>query len=111
MIVDKWGNKHWENEKGEFHRENGPAIEWKNGDKEWWFDGRRHRIDGPAIEWPSGMKSWWVGGGWITDLVLELLSKSPFGEDVHLGILAEYFAERGDFRLLDIVQPFLAEQK
>jgi hypothetical protein len=26
-----------------------PAVEYANGDKEWWRRGRRHRDDGPAI--------------------------------------------------------------
>lgn len=33
---------------GKKHRENGPAVELKNGTKEWWIDGQRHRDDGPA---------------------------------------------------------------
>ena len=24
---------------GKLHREDGPAIEWANGDKEWWLNG------------------------------------------------------------------------
>lgn len=111
MTIDQYGNKIWRNNKGEWHREGGPALECANGYKSWWFHGKCHRIDGPASEDMHGFKSWYVGGKWITSLVRDLLFESPFGEDVHLGILAEYFAERGDFRLLDIVQPFLAEQK
>ena len=42
------------------HRLDGPAIEWKNGLKEWWVDDKRHRADGPAIEFVSGTKAWWV---------------------------------------------------
>lgn len=26
---------------GKLHRTNGPAIEWANGDKEWWIEERR----------------------------------------------------------------------
>ena len=32
------------------HREDGPAIEYYNGDKEWRIDGLLDREDGPAIE-------------------------------------------------------------
>ena len=42
------------------HRLDGPAIEWKNGLKEWFVDDKRHRSDGPAIEFVSGTKAWWV---------------------------------------------------
>ena len=35
---------------GELHRDNGPAIEWEDGTKEWYIDGNIHRENGPAIE-------------------------------------------------------------
>ena len=66
------------------HREDGPAIEYANGYKEWWIDDKRHRedgpavenqylkqwwvnnklhrLDGPAIEWASGTKEWYIDG-------------------------------------------------
>jgi hypothetical protein len=40
------------------HREDGPAIEWADGDKSWWVNGRRHRLDGPAF----GSNSWYIKG-------------------------------------------------
>jgi len=30
----------WRDHNGCFHRSNGPAIEWDNGNKEWWEHGR-----------------------------------------------------------------------
>ena len=44
------------------HREDGPAFEGYNGDKEWWIDGKRHREDGPAVEWRDGDKEWYLNG-------------------------------------------------
>jgi hypothetical protein len=66
------------------HRVDGPAVEWRDGNKEWWVDGKRHRVDGsavetasskhwyvdgkrhrmdgPAVEWYDGGKEWWVFG-------------------------------------------------
>lgn len=44
------------------HREDGPAIEYPDGGKEWWVNGKLHREDGPAIEWSDGHKEWWVNG-------------------------------------------------
>lgn len=44
------------------HRDDGPAIEWENGDKEWWLNGHKHRLDGPAVEWANGQVEWWVHG-------------------------------------------------
>lgn len=37
--IDEYGNKRWQLN-GKFHREDGPAIEGANGDKEWWINGR-----------------------------------------------------------------------
>ena len=54
------GTKEWHNEKGQLHREDGPAVEWINGDKEWWINDRLYRKSGPAIEYANGNKEWWV---------------------------------------------------
>jgi hypothetical protein len=35
------------------HREDGPALEYDNGDKQYWVNGKLHRLDGPAIEYSS----------------------------------------------------------
>ncbi len=45
---------------GELHREDGPAVEWADGTKWWCINGKRHREDGPAIEYIDGTKEWWV---------------------------------------------------
>jgi hypothetical protein len=52
----------WKNEAREFHREDGPAIEYAKGNKFWYLNGKRHREDGPAIEWSNGDKSWFING-------------------------------------------------
>jgi hypothetical protein len=44
------------------HREDGPAIEWGGGLKEWYLNGKRHREDGPAVEWVNGLKYWYLHG-------------------------------------------------
>jgi hypothetical protein len=44
---------------GKLHRDDGPAIERKDGYKAWYADGRRHRESGPAIEDPNGYKAWY----------------------------------------------------
>jgi hypothetical protein len=43
-----------------WHREDGPALEYADGDKYWWFHGKYHREDGPAIEWADGEKWWYL---------------------------------------------------
>jgi hypothetical protein len=50
----------WRNPEGKLHRENGPAVEWNDGEKEWFVDGLRHRTDGPAREWANGFKEWYI---------------------------------------------------
>lgn len=44
------------------HREDGPAIEYENGTKHWFINGKHHREDGPAIEWQDGSKEWYING-------------------------------------------------
>ena len=48
---------------GLLHRDNDfPAIEWNNGNKVWWFEGKLHRINGPTVEYSNGNKEWWYEG-------------------------------------------------
>jgi hypothetical protein len=77
------------------HREDGPAIEWRNGNMHWLFNdrlhrtdgpaielvetelgcivkkwsinGKYHREDGPAVEFGNGYKEWWIDGEKITE--------------------------------------------
>jgi hypothetical protein len=44
----------YRDENGELHREDGPACEYANGDKYWYWHGKLHRQDGPAAEYPNG---------------------------------------------------------
>jgi hypothetical protein len=46
----------------EYHRLDGPACEWANGDKHWFLNGKTHRVDGPAIEYANGSKRWFLNG-------------------------------------------------
>ena len=52
--------KECRNESGQLHRLDGPAVEYKDGDKVWYINGLRHREDGPAIEWSDGRKYWYL---------------------------------------------------
>jgi hypothetical protein len=53
------GDKQWYLN-GKLHREDGPAYEWANGDKEWLLNGKSHREDGPAYEYANGDKWWYL---------------------------------------------------
>ena len=52
----------WYNQNGQRHREDGPAVEYANGTKEWYINGQCHREDGQALEWADGTKYWYING-------------------------------------------------
>ena len=67
VTVDVSGNRVWRNAANQYHRVDGPAIEWVNGDKSWWVNGLLHRLDGAAREWVSGAKDWFINGEALTE--------------------------------------------
>jgi len=62
MYIDEFGTKRYKNSKGEYHRLDGPAKEWLNGNKFWYKKDKRHRLDGPAIECYDETKVWYILG-------------------------------------------------
>ena len=52
---------------GQYHREDGPAIERANGDKLWYINDKLHREDGPAVEYADGDKFWYINGDLLTE--------------------------------------------
>jgi hypothetical protein len=68
------------------HKEDGPAVQWEHGMKEWWINGKRHRGDGPAIEFPNGDEMWALEGryyskeGWFNALSKENQMKILYSE-------------------------------
>jgi len=61
MEIDGFGTTIWV-VNGEYHREDGPAIETAEGSKFWWVNGELHREDGPAVVLDDGSKFWWLNG-------------------------------------------------
>jgi len=61
-IINQFGTKIWYNDQDQFHREAGPAVEFANGTKHWYQQGKLHRVDGPAIESANGNKWWYQHG-------------------------------------------------
>jgi hypothetical protein len=59
--VDEYKNTRWYLN-GKLHCEDGPAIEYANGDKSWYLKGKPHREDGPAVECADGTKNWYLNG-------------------------------------------------
>jgi hypothetical protein len=47
---------------GLYHREDGPAIEFPDGDKFWMKYGMYHKEDGPAVECANGHKFYHLNG-------------------------------------------------
>ena len=60
--IDEDGTICYFNEKNEYHREDGPAVEYTSGNKFWCKNGEFHREDGPAIEYADGTKYWYKNG-------------------------------------------------
>ena len=66
-IINKYGTKYWYDENNNLHRVNEPAIEWYDGNKEWWIHGSRHRENGPAIYWINNYKRWFLNNKEYTE--------------------------------------------
>jgi len=45
---------YWKNDDNYFHHEDGPAIEYDNGTKFWYINGKLHNNVGPAVEYSDG---------------------------------------------------------
>ena len=69
------GTKSWYVD-GKLHRLDGPAIEFASGTKHWFVNGKRHRLDGPAIEYPDGTKQWFIFGEKYLDKELYRVTSS-----------------------------------
>jgi hypothetical protein len=59
MIIDDWGNQIWYNERGQYHRTDGPAFVEANGSYGWYINGKCHRTDGPAFVDESDSTQYW----------------------------------------------------
>jgi hypothetical protein len=63
---------------GDLHREDGPAVEYSDGGKQWCINGKLHREDGPAVEWENGARWWYFHGKLHRDGDLPAVVLSPF---------------------------------
>lgn len=84
-VVDVYGTIRYYNTQNQLHNDEGPAVEFISGVKEWFYRGMRHnshgpaiieatgtlyyylydkthRIDGPAIIWSDGDIEYWIEG-------------------------------------------------
>ena len=65
MTVSSDGSKLWILN-GDYHREDGPAVERSKGSKFWYLNGKLHREDGPAVELIDGSKFWYLNNVKVT---------------------------------------------
>jgi hypothetical protein len=47
---------------GQLHREDGPAVIYKDGSRRWYQNDQLHRTDGPAVEDLDGYRAWHFKG-------------------------------------------------
>ena len=40
---------------------------YEDGDRCWYQNGKLHRLDGPAIEWADGTRQWWINGKQLSE--------------------------------------------
>lgn len=64
LEIGRWGEKRWLLN-GKLHRDDGPAIEWKDG-AEWFRHGEHHRTDGPAVD-RSDRRCWYIDGEFLSE--------------------------------------------
>ena len=57
--TNSYGDIYYYNDLYQFHREDGPAVEYANGTKCWYRNDQLHREDGPAVEYAHGTKYWY----------------------------------------------------
>ena len=67
-ITDSAGTVRWYVD-GKLHREDGPAIEYTNGDESWYLNDNLHRSDGPAVKY-SKYRAWHLHGQFIKGLAV-----------------------------------------
>jgi len=61
--INESGTEIWRNEDGKLHRDDDlPAVTNKDGEQEYWVNGKLHRLNGPAIERKDGSTEYWIQG-------------------------------------------------
>jgi hypothetical protein len=65
LEIDEYGTKEWWLNGG-YHREDGPAVEFSNGEKQWCLNDKLHRVDGPALESADGSNHWFLDDEYYT---------------------------------------------
>ena len=85
---------------GRRHRTDGPAVEYADGTKFWYVDGKHHRLDGPAIEWADGDNSWYIDDIELTEKRFK--EKTSLKEDTAKG---EYDIQEDSYGTIQYYKP------
>lgn len=59
--VDIHGTQRWY-KNSKLHRDDGPAVIYRDGEQRWFKNGKLHRDDGPAVIRPDGERRWFKHG-------------------------------------------------
>ena len=76
-------------------------IEWSNGDKSWWINGKLHKVDGPAVEQVNGYKAWYLNGIPANPLFFEIPDCEKY-IDYYMTILQTELREHEEFLLKEL---------
>ncbi len=74
--TDKYGNTFHYNKRYQFHRIDGPAIQYRCGSEAWFINGERHREDGPAIELKNENRYWYINDIKYTEVDFIIITRS-----------------------------------
>ena len=80
----RMGIKRFYDKEGRLHNENGPAVIYPNGRKNYYRHGKRHRLDGPAQTAPPNWRvdKWYIDDKFYPeDSTLVKLLKAKYGID------------------------------
>ena len=58
----------------QFHRANGPAINYRDGSQYWYRYNQMHRTNGPAVIFTNGYVEYWVNDQQVTEYELMFLT-------------------------------------
>ena len=61
LTIAQDGTKRWVTNEGIRHREDGPSIEYPNGEKRWFKNDKLHRLGAPAI-YGAAYEAWYLDG-------------------------------------------------
>ena len=69
---DRKGLVRWLDDKGNFHREDGPAEVYADDSRLWWRHGDFHFAHGPSDVYADGTLEWYEDNTWLRE-------REPYG--------------------------------